>query len=146
MVSTISRLNRDLLNFKQTIRPHKEVLGSFEQTGIQFFGDNFSYYLHALMGEYFKVSSRLDGHRETLLELRDTNDSLLTAKTNEIMKSLTVMAFVILPLTFIGQLFGMSTSNIPLINEPGGFWVILSSMGVVAVLLYCYFKFVKKWM
>lgn len=146
MVTTISNLNRDLLNFKQTLRPHKEVLESFEQAGTQFFGNDFAYHLRALIGEYYKVSSRLDGHRETLLELRDTNDSLLTTKTNEIMKSLTVMAFVMLPLTFVGQIFGMSSTSIPIISEPGGFWVILSSMGIIAILLYCYFKFVKKWM
>lgn len=145
-VSTISHLNRDLLNFKQTLRPHKEVLESFEHAAIQFFGQGFSYYLRAILGEYFRISASLDGHRETILELRDTNDSLLTTKTNDIMKTLTVMAFVILPLTFIGQLFGMSGSDIPLINEPGGFWVILSLMGIVGILLYSYFKFIKKWM
>ncbi|MEK7538335.1 MAG: CorA family divalent cation transporter [Patescibacteria group bacterium] len=146
MVGAVSRLNRDLLNVKQTLRPHKEVLESFEHAGKQFFGTDFSYYLRAIVGEYYKVSSRLDGHRETLLELRDTNDSLLTTKTNEIMKSLTVMAFVILPLTFIGQLFGMSSLSIPIISKPGGFGVILCSMGILGILLYSYFKFVKKWM
>ncbi len=146
MVNSISLLNRDLLNFKQTIRPHKEVLESFELAGTKFFGQDFSHYLRTITGEFYKVSAILDGHRETLLELRDTNDSLLTTKTNEIMKTLTVTAFIILPLTFIGQLFGISTNNLPLVNEPNGFWIILGIMGVVGVCLYSYFKFVKKWM
>ncbi len=146
MVNDISRLNRDLLNFKQIIRPHKEVLESFELAGTKFFGEDFSYYLHTITGEFYKISSILDGHRETLLELRDTNDSLLTAKSNDIMKTLTVTAFIILPLTFIGQLFGMSMPNIPLINEPNAFWIIVGAMGFVGTLLYSYFRFVKKWM
>jgi len=146
MVNAISRLNRDLLNFKQILRPHKEVLESFEVAGTKFFGEEFSYYLHTIVGEFYRVSSTLDGHRETILDIRDTNDSLLTTKTNDIMKTLTVTAFIILPLTFIGQVFGMSVSNIPLAGEPNAFWMILSAMGVIGVCLFSYFKFFKKWM
>lgn len=146
MVNDISHLNRDLLNFKQIVRPHKEVLESFELAGTKFFGEDFSYYLHTITGEFYKISAILDGHRETLLELRDTNDSLLTTKTNDIMKTLTVTAFIILPLTFIVSLFGMNIPNIPIVNDPAGFWIILGIMSVVGACLYSYFKFVKKWM
>lgn len=146
MVNSISHLNRDLLNFKQTLRPHKEVLESFEIAGTKLLGQDFSYYLHTLVGEFYKISSVLDGHRETALDLRDTNDSLLTTKTNDIMKTLTVTAFIILPLTFIGQLFGMSIPNIPLTDNPDAFWIITGAMAVIGIALYGYFKFFKKWM
>lgn len=146
MVNEISHLNRDLLNFKQTLRPHKEVLESFEIAGTKLFGEDFSYYLRTLTGEFYRVSAILDGHRETLAELRDTNDSLLTTKTNDIMKTLTVMAFIVLPLTFIEQLFGMGVTDTPFMNTPNAFWVITLSMVSVGVILYGYFKFFKKWM
>ena len=146
MVTSISHLNRDLLNFKQTLRPHKDVLESFEAAGIKFFGQDFSYHLHTIIGGYFRISSILDGHRETLLELRDTNDSLLKAKTTEIMKTLTVTSFIILPVTMIGQIFGMSLNSVPFANTPYSFWFVVSFMGFVGVCLFSYFKFVKKWM
>lgn len=147
MVNTISHLNRDLLNFKQTLRPHKEVLESFEHAGIKFFGQDFSYYLHTTIGEFFKISSILDGHRETLLELRDTNDSLLATKTNEIMKTLTIMAFLMMPLTFITGIFGMNAvASMPIVNDSEGFWIIIAVMCVIAVALFTYFRFFKKWM
>lgn len=147
MVSDISHLNRDLLNFKQTLRPHKEVLESFEIAGTKFFGQDFAHYLRTTVGEYYKVSTILDGHRETLLELRDTNDSLLTTKTNDIMKTLTIMSFVIMPLTFITGVFGMNAVNsMPIINSPYGFWVILIIMVVSGICLFSYFKFFRKWM
>lgn len=146
MVNSISHINRDLLNFKQILRPHKEVLESFEVAGTKFFGSDFSYYLRTIVGEFYKLSSILDGHRETILDLRDTNDSLLTTKTNDIMKTLTVTAFILLPLTFIEQLFGMGFVNTPLMNDPNGFWVTIVAMVVIGVLLFGYFKFFKKWM
>lgn len=145
MVTAISHLNRDLLNFKQAVRPHKEVLESFELAGTKFFGQEFSYYLRTIIGEYFKVSTILDGHRETILELRDTNDSLLTTKTNDIMKTLTITTFSMLPASLIVGVFGMNTTNTPLSENPQGFWIILCVITVTIGSTYFFFKS-KKWM
>ena len=145
MVTAISQLNRDLLNFKQAVRPHKEVLESFELAGTKFFGEEFSYYLRTIIGEYFKVSSVLDGHRETILELRDTNDSLLTTKSNDIMKTLTIITFSMLPASLIVGIFGMNTTNTPLSADPNGFWIILGVITVTVGSTYFFFKS-RKWM
>lgn len=145
VVNAISHLNRDLLNFKQILRPHKEVLESFEIAGIKLFGQEFSYYLRTLVGEYYKISSVLDGHRDTAIELRDTNDSLLATKTNDIMKTLTVTAFIFLPLTFIEQLFGMGLPATPLLGNANGFLLATGLMAIIGVALFVYFKFFKKW-
>lgn len=146
MVNAISHLNRDLLNFRQTLRPHKEVLESFEIAGTKFFGQDFSYYLRTIVGEHYKISAILDGHRETLLELRETNDSLLTTKTNDIVKTLTVTTFIMLPLTLMASLFGMNAVNIPLVTRPNGFWLVVVLMACTMSGFYIYFKFFKKWM
>ena len=79
-----------------------------------------------------------------LHELRDTNNSLLSTKQNETMKQLTVLGAVVLPLTIICQLFGMSIHNFPLINNPNAFWIILTMMCSVALITLVYAKH-KKW-
>ncbi len=145
MVKTISHINRKLLTFKQAIQYHKGVLESFETAGRRFFGENFDYHLRSMLSEYHKVSSTLEGHRDTVNELRDTNDSLLSSKTNEIMKTLTIMAFIILPMTFVGQVFGVSLQNIPFQNSPNGFWIVIGLMAFVGVFGFSIFKY-KKWL
>lgn len=145
MVNSISHINRDLLNFKQILRPHKEVLESFEIAGTKFFGEEFSYYLRTIVGEFYKISSILDGHRETVLDLRDTNDSLLTTKTNDIMKLLTVMSFTMLPLSFVASIFGMNTVGMPIVGNPYDFWMIMGGMFIAGVCLVGFFKF-RKWL
>lgn len=144
MVTAISGLNRDLLNFKQALRPHKEVLESFEIAGTKFFGEAFAYYLRTTSGEYYKISNVLDGHRETLLELRETNDSLLTTKTNETMTFLTVMAFFTFPLSLVTAIFGMRAQGTPIIDSPNGFWIILSLLSIGALSMFTFFRY-KKW-
>ncbi len=145
MVESISRVNRDLLNVKQAIRPHKEVLDSFETAGKQFFGKEFAYHLQSISGEYYKVFNILEGQKETLLDLRVTNDSLLTTKTNEIMKILTIVAFITFPLTLIAGIFGMNAEFMPFVNDSNGFWFILGIMLMTGIIMFVYFKF-KKWM
>ncbi|MCK5096228.1 MAG: magnesium transporter CorA family protein [Candidatus Pacebacteria bacterium] len=144
MVKKISRVNRDLLNVRQAIRPHKEVLDSFELAGTQFFGDDFTYHLRSIIGEYYKVFNILEGHKETVLDLRDTNDSLLTTKTNETMKTLTIMAFMAFPLTLITGVFGMNIKFIPFAEDENGLLAILGLMTVTGIVMFIYFK-VKKW-
>jgi len=144
MVEEISLLNRRLLNFKQAIRLHGDILSSLEVAGESFFGHRFAYYLRALSGEYQKVANELEGDRETLLELRETNDSLLTTKQNEIMKVLTIMAFVTFPLSLIAGIFGMNTTYLPIIGAPGDFWIVMGIMLGSVVAMFAYFK-KKQW-
>ncbi|OIO32751.1 MAG: hypothetical protein CO061_02630 [Candidatus Yonathbacteria bacterium CG_4_9_14_0_2_um_filter_47_74] len=144
MVKVISGAARNLLNFKQAIRHHKEVLESFELAGEKFFGSEFSYYLRAITGEYYKINNMLDGHKETLAELRDTNDSLLTTKTNEIMKNLTILAFVTFPLSLLAAIFGMKTEHTPLVGGSFDFWIIIGVMVAATFAMLSFFKH-KKW-
>lgn len=144
MVQTLSSINRDLLNFKQAIRYHRDVLDSFELAGRKLFGDDFLYYLRAITGEYLKVASMLEGHKETLVELRETNASLLTTKTNETMKVLTIMTFTMLPLSLMASIFGMNADNMPIVSSPNGFWVVILLMLALGMLTFSFFKY-KRW-
>ncbi|MEK7129055.1 MAG: CorA family divalent cation transporter [Patescibacteria group bacterium] len=145
MVKEISDTNKSLLDFRESIRFHKEVLESFEVAGKHFFEEKFHYYLRALIGEYYKVYNQLENQKEMLVDLRETNDSLLTTKTNETMKSLTIMAFIILPMTFVAQIFGISSAYLPLVNSPDGLWKILGIIIIVGILVFFSFKY-KKWL
>lgn len=144
MVREISKTGKALLDFRESIRFHKETLESFEVAGKQFFEPKFHYYLRALQGEYYKVYNQLENERETLVDLRDTNDSLLTTKTNETIKTLTVMAFLILPLSFLSQVFSMNT-RLPIVGTPYDFEIVMGIMAGLAVALFFYFKS-KKWL
>lgn len=143
MVAVISNLNRTLVDFKQATRFHRETLRSFESAGTQFFGSEFSYYLSAITGEYNKVQNVLDGHKEILSDLKETNDSLLTSKTNDTIKKLTIMTFIMLPLTLITGIFGMN-SDVVFIHNKFSFLFVLGCMALAGVLMFIYFKR-KQW-
>ena len=78
---------------------------SLSETDMKITGKDFPHYLNSMLAELARVENLLDNSKETIELLRDTNDSLLSNKTNEIMKTLTVMAFVTFPAMFLATLF-----------------------------------------
>jgi len=95
--------------------------------------------------EYEHVRHALMNARELLAELRTTNDSLLYAKQNEVMKTLTIMAFVTFPLTLLAGIFGMNTAYTPLVGRSYDFWIVIGIMLALTVLFFSFFKY-RKWL
>ncbi len=144
MVKKISQVSHNLLDFRQAILPHKEVLDSLEKIGGEFFGKDFSYYLKDVNNKYRKVSHIIETNIENLKELRITNDSLLTTKQNETMKIFTILAFVTFPLSLFASLFGMNAAFMPIIGMKYDFWYIVGIMLFLTGLMFTFFKY-KKW-
>lgn len=143
MVMSLSIVSRDLLNFKQAMRIHKEVLNSFEDAGLKFFGENFLYNIKLIIDEYYRINNLIDTHNDSLYELRQTNDSLLTTKQNETMKTLTIIAFVTFPLSLIASIFSMNTKTLPIIGVQNDFWIVIGIMLTFTLIMFIYFKIKK---
>jgi magnesium transporter len=145
MVEELSVIHRDLLEFHRALRMHRPVLQSLSLASAEFFGEEFTHYSDNILGEYLKVEEMLQDQREILNDLRTTNDSLLTTKTNEIMKLLTATTFLMLPATLIGALFGMNTKDTPFIGMHYDFWIVAGIMFAVAFTTFIIFKH-KRWL
>lgn len=146
MVKIISHTNRRLLDFKQAIRFHGDILRSYEAASKHFFGESYGYYATLIVSEFNKVNNMLEGHHDLLKELQRTNDSLLASKSNNILKSFTIMSFVILPLTLITGIFGMNTvSSMIFIRTISGFYIIIGAMVLTGLCMFIYFR-LRKWL
>ncbi|MFH1979390.1 MAG: magnesium transporter CorA family protein [Patescibacteria group bacterium] len=144
-VKDISLLKRDILDFRRTFSPHNDILTSFYEAGANFFGKDFAHYLNLLQGEYAKIKNIVENNKETLETLHETNESLLSTKTNEIMKVLTIMAFITFPLMLLSSIFGMNTIATPIIGRRFDFWIITAIMVLATFGMFLFFKH-KKWL
>lgn len=145
MVEAISRSARDLLNLRQTIEPHREVLHDLENNGGKFFGTDFVPYLKGMANEYYRVHNHIMRNTESLHELRETNNSLLTTKQNETMRVLTVMALLTFPLTLAVAIADFHGTGNPFSKMQYGFWYLLGIVILSAAFLRWYFTR-KKWL
>ena len=108
------------------------------------FGADFTHSYEGVMRTFKQVQSQILFLTEIVTELRETNNSLVSTKQNEIMKVLTIMAFITFPLSLIASIFGMNTIDIPLVGQDGDFVIIMGIMGVSTLCMFAFFKY-KKW-
>jgi len=144
MVAKISNTNRALIDIRQTVRYHRETLKSFSGACHRVYGEEFGYYVNAIEGEYERLSQSLVEHRETLRDLRETNDSLLSTKTNQTIKRLTVVNVVLLPLGLISWIFSMHSTLLEL-NDPNQLMLVFAAMAITCLIIVIYFRS-KKWL
>jgi magnesium transporter len=145
MVAAISRSARDLLNLRQTIEPHREILHELEASGANFFGQDFVPYLRAISNEYYRVHNHVMRQTESLHELRETNNSLLTTKQNETMRTFTIMAFLTFPPALVAAAFETTAVHVPIVGGPYDFWIIVGLMLGTMAATFVYFKY-RRWM
>jgi magnesium transporter len=145
LVIDISRTSQKLVSFRQAIIEHDTLLTEMSEYIRDLFGTEYGEQARELADACAGVRRRLDALSANAVELRETNNSLLSTKQNEIMKILTIMAFVTFPLSLIASLFGMNTETLPLVGTPGDFWFILGGMLLGTACFFAFFKY-KRWM
>lgn len=141
----ISAVGRRLVGFKQTLSAHNPALSKFHSSISDVFPKSYETKVGSILAHYDHLLKRTTALSRSLEILRDTDNALLSAKQNEIMKTLTIMAFITFPLTLISSIFGMNTVTMPLTGTPGDFWLIIFIMAVASVGFFIYFKH-KNWL
>lgn len=144
MVTMISAASRNLLSFRRIVLPHEGVWIFLIEEGKDKFGGSFARDAKSLLEEWKRLSLTAQNIDAMIVELRETNNSLLSTKQNEIMKTLTIMAFIVVPLATISQIFGMNTVYNPIIGAEGDFWIISAIMLCMTLAMFIFFKY-KKW-
>jgi magnesium transporter len=96
------------------------------------------------MDSYQRAWDIIEDDRELISGYSKTFDSLQVNKTNEVMKILTLISSILLPLTFIASLYGMNI-KLPIQNHPESFIIVAGVMVGIALLMLVYFK-LRKWM
>ena len=144
MVAAISHAGRDLLNLRQAIEPHRELLQEFEHAAPAFFGEAFAPYARNITNEYYRVHNHIMRNTESLHELRETNNSLLSTKQSEIMKILTILTALTFPITIISNVFSMNVHSEPLFGNAWDFWLLVGAMIAGIAAMFIFFK-TRRW-
>ena len=143
-IKEISALRRDVISFRRIIWPMRAVIGSLEPKVRRFTKVDMSVYFGDMIDHVDKIWDGLDEYKEIIEGLNDTHDSLATNRTNEVIRMLTIIATILLPITVVASIFGM---NIPLgVFESSGFsflYVLLIVLVIIGGMLYFFRR--KHW-
>jgi magnesium transporter len=144
IIERISVTRKNIILTNTIFKPQLRMFHKFETGQVSGYADNMEDYWGNILDYYQKMWDMTEDYEELIEGLSKTFDSMQTNKTNEIMKILTLISSIILPLTFITSLYGMNVF-LPLADSKTSFWILLIGMVLLSVGMIFYFK-KRRWM
>lgn len=144
-IERIHKLKRELLSLRRAIWPQRDVINSLIRDGNPLIRDEVRVYLRDCYDHAIQILDIVETYREVASSLMDVYMSSVSNRMNEVMKTLTVISVIFIPLTFIARVYGMNFNaekspwNMPELNWYWGYPICLLVMLAVASGLVIYF-------
>jgi magnesium transporter len=144
VLRNMQKSKRELALLRKTIWPIREVINHFKRNEANFITDTTRLYANDVYDHTIQAIETIESFRDIIAGMLDMYLSNINQKMNEIMKVLTVVATIFVPLTFISSLYGMNFHNMPELSTTWGYPAVLTLMALIAsYMLYVFHK--KKW-
>ena len=143
--NNIQTLKREILKIRRSVFPMREVINRLEKIECTLIEDKTTSYLRDLYDHIVQVNESIDLYREMIWSLMDMYMTIISTKMNEIMKVLTIIATIFIPLTFIAGIYGMNFTNMPELHYKYSYFILIGIMVFVFVMMLIYFRR-KKWL
>ncbi|MGB3342435.1 MAG: magnesium/cobalt transporter CorA [Aequorivita sp.] len=140
----IQELKKEVLKIRKAILPLREVINRLEKIETPLIEERTNKYIRDLYDHIIQVNESIETYREMIWGLMDMYMTTISNKMNEVMKVLTIMASIFIPLTFLAGIYGMNFDNMPELHLKHGYFYLLGIMALVFVGMVWYFKR-KKW-
>jgi magnesium transporter len=133
-----------LLQIKRAILPLRNCLNKITHQENFFQSDKLKPFLQDLSENINHALVTVDNFREWLSSIMEQNLSIVSYQTNNVMKVLTVISTIFIPLTFIVGIYGMNFDNMPELRYGPAYFIVLGIMGLIAIMMLIYFK-IHRW-
>src|SRR3954471_2754086 len=139
VVRDISNAKQEIINFRKIIRPQRSTLRDLERTKQRYLAGDLDIYFDDIVDASERIWDMLENYKEVVEALEETNESVITHRLNNVLRVLTSVSVILLPLTLIASIWGMNV-GVPGEGTREAFWVILGLMLVVLCGMVAYFR------
>lgn len=136
----IHALRRIVTEVRKGITPYREALSMLVRTDTRLVQESTRIYLHDLYGNVLQSVEMLDSYREILSGLQDLYLSEISYRMNKVMQTLTIVATIFIPLTFVAGVYGMNFDNMPELHWRYGYFILLGLMAAIGLGLLWWFR------
>jgi magnesium transporter len=140
VLSDIYRLKREVLFLRKSIWPIREVVAAMMRQDLEFVSPNTNTYLRDVYDHSIQVMDVVETYTDMLSELTDVYMSTVSNRMNEVMKTLTIIATIFIPLTFIVGLYGMNFKYMPELTNELAYPIVLLIMATISGMMLIYFR------
>lgn len=138
-------LKKETLELRKSVFPLRENLSRFHQSEHPFIQKETKPFLRHVLDHSTRTIEMIDSNRDMLAGLQDLYNSEIGYRTNAVMKILTMVTSVFVPLSFLAGVYGMNFENMPELRNQNGYFFVIGFMVFVASMAVMFFK-KKKWL
>ncbi len=140
----IHRLKRETIFLRRSVWPLRELVNSLERAESPLIQKSTRIYLRDIYDHTIQVIDSVETYRDMLTGMHDTYLSSVSNRMNEVMKVLTIIATIFIPLTFIAGIYGMNFEFMPELKWHWAYFAVWGVMVLIAIFMVIYFKR-KRW-
>ena len=144
VVRDISNAKQEIISYRKIIKPERSTLRLLERHVERFLPEELELYFDDIVDSSERIWDLLDNYKEVVEGLEDTNESVIAHRQNNVLRILTVVSVILLPLTLISGIFGMNV-HFPGFDTAWAFWTIAGVMLATALALIAFFRY-KRWL
>lgn len=145
VLNKLHEMRRETLDLRRSVYPLREVVNQFEKIEEPMVKDETKIFIRDLYDHTIQVIETIEVFRDSASGLLDLYMNSVSNKMNEIMKVLTIMASIFIPLTFIAGIYGMNFEYMPELSYKYSYFILWGVMILLFILMLIYFK-KKKWL
>ncbi len=139
VVRDISNAKQEIINFRKIIRPQRTVLRDLERTKQRYMAEDLEIYFDDIVDASERIWDMLENYKEVVEALEETNESVISHRQNDVLRVLTVISVVILPLTLVASIWGMNV-KVPGEGNLAAFFIVVGGMLVMLAMLLAFFR------
>jgi magnesium transporter len=141
IVRDISNVKQEIINFRKVIRPQRPVLRDLERVKQRYLAPeiDLEIYFDDIVDAHERIWDMLENYKEVVEALEDTNESVISHRVNDILRVLTSISVIVLPLTLLASLWGMNV-GVPGEGDHAAFYAIVGAMVVLMVGMIAFFR------
>lgn len=140
IVQNISLIRRDIIALRRVVKPQISIVSNLERKDRPFIQEELDVYFGDIVDGFSRAWDILEDYREVIEGLSATSDSVTSYRINDVIRVLTVISVIMLPLTVITGVYGMNLEWLPAADSFYGFFIIVGFMVVVAGGMLLYFR------
>jgi magnesium transporter len=141
IVRDISNVKQEIINFRKVIRPQRPVLRDLERVKERYLSPDMDLeiYFDDIVDAHERIWDMLENDKEVVEALEDTNESVISHRVNDILRVLTSISVIVLPLTLVASIWGMNV-GVPGEGDMTAFWIIAAAMVALLIGMVTYFR------
>lgn len=145
MIRHLHNLKRQMIFLRKAVWPMRDMVNNIERSDSELITPTTLIYLRDAHDHIIRVIDTVETYRDLLSGMMDLYMTSVSNRMNEVMKTMTIITTIFVPLTFIVGVYGMNFDIMPELRTQYGYYVVWLVMIIIVVLLFIFFR-VKKWL